>query len=95
MGPPGDGSTIGSLPVLDQLDGEFGYRNWASFPAPASLRMDDSFDVIRVLRLADGLPFALACATSGLPVAGSWRIRSSSSFESESRTIADPTFGWS
>ena len=89
-----DGATTVSLPVLDQLGGEPGYGNWASFPPPASLRLDESSDISPVLRLVDGRPFAFVCATSGYP----WRDHGADAilvfFEPETRTIA-VTFDWS
>lgn len=48
--------------MLDQVDGELGYGNWPSFPAPTSLRLDDSFGVTRVPQLADGRLFAFVLA---------------------------------
>ncbi|MFD5226222.1 hypothetical protein ACFWHT_11435 [Microbacterium sp. NPDC058342] len=81
------------LPLVDALGGEPGYGNWASFPPPPSVRLDESDTVSPVLRLSDGRPFTFVAATAGYP----WRRQGADAillfFEPRTRTVA-LTFDW-
>ena len=81
------------IELLNQLGGEPGYGNWASFPPPAAFTLDESDPVSPVLRLTDGRPFTFVGATAGYP----WRNRGADAilvfFEPETRT-AVLTFDW-
>lgn len=83
----------GPTSIIDQLGGEPGYGNWASFPPPAALRLDETDEISPTLRLADGRPFSFIGATAGYP----WRDSGADAilvfFEPVTQTTA-MTFDW-
>ncbi len=82
------------IALLDELEGEPGYGNWASFPPPPACALDEEDPGTPLLRLKDGRPFTYVGSTAGYP----WRSQGADAillfFEPETRT-AVLTFDWS